>query len=263
MQLLRFAAIALLPCGSFGQQAAPPKTFEVASIRQGGSLTTFTGEPRRTGGRLTWTTTLYFLTCYAYRLPVWRISGVKSEQSFYTIAATMDPGSTEDEVRAMLRQLLRERFNLSVHTETKELSGYALAAGPGGSKLRTTGPGGEAPPMPDYLRGKSPEAYEGRIFASIEGANTSAITGRGVSTSKLADAISEALGVFVEDRTGLTGNYYFGFRFRSEDSFAAGNVDVPTVFAAVQEELGLKLEKQRGPVEILVVDRIDKIPSEN
>lgn len=263
MKLLRFAAILVLfASGSFGQPIAP-KTFEVASVRQGGSLATFTGEPRRTGGRLTWTTTLYFLTCYAYRLPGWRIFGVKSEQSFYTIAATMDPSSTEDEVRAMLRQLLRERFYFTAHTETKELSGYALVVEPRGSKLRTAAPGGESPPMPDYLRGKSPEAFEGRIFTSIEGKNTSAITGRGVSATKLADEISEALGVFVEDRTGLTESYYFGFRFRSEDSFAAANVDVPTVFAAVQEELGLKLEKHRGPAEFLVVDRIDKIPSEN
>jgi uncharacterized protein (TIGR03435 family) len=77
----------------------------------------------------------------------------------------------------------------------------------------------------------------------------------------LADELSENLSAFVLDQTGLTGKYYFGFRFQSV-SRPSDQADSPSIFSAVQDELGLRLDKQKGPVEMLVVDHLEK-PSEN
>jgi uncharacterized protein (TIGR03435 family) len=173
----------------------------------------------------------------------------------------MDSTATEDQIRQMLQTLLVERFKIVTHREIKELSGYALVVGKNGPKLSTKTAAGEAPPLPDYLGGKPSAAFEGRIFTSTEGPGTAAITGRGVSVAQLADELSEEMGVFVSDQTGLGGEYYFGFKFESIRGPIGPAQSLP-VFSAVQDDLGLKLEKQKRPVEILVVDHVEK-PSEN
>lgn len=121
---------------------------------------------------------------------------------------------------------------------------------------------GETHSMPEYFASKPPAAFEGRILVTAEGRGTAALTGRGVSTAQLAEALSAELGTLVLDRTGLRGNYYFGFKFLSARSIPSDDVDGSTLFTALEDELGLRLEKQKGPVEILVVDRFEK-PSEN
>lgn len=88
----------------------------------------------------------------------------------------------------------------------------------------------------------------------MEGQGITAITGRGVPISKLADELSAGLAAFVNDRTGLTGKYYFGFKFL-RDEFLTSNLEGVSLFTAIQDQLGLKLEKQKGPAEILVVDQ--------
>jgi uncharacterized protein (TIGR03435 family) len=116
---------------------------------------------------------------------------------------------------------------------------------------------GDVAPMPDYLEGKIPAAFEGQIFASAEGKGIAAITGRGVPLARLAETLSAELREFVIDRTGVTGNYYFGFTFRRLDYANADAPEVASVFDAVREQLGLKLERQKGPVELLVVDHVE------
>jgi uncharacterized protein (TIGR03435 family) len=119
----------------------------------------------------------------------------------------------------------------------------------------------EAPPMPEYLKGGTPADFEGQILVSKEGRGMAAVTGRGVSLSQLADTLSETLSTFVLDRTGITGKYYFGFKFLKDS--APSDAEGSTLFIALQEELGLRLKRQKGPVEVLVVDHMEKLPSEN
>jgi uncharacterized protein (TIGR03435 family) len=161
----------------------------------------------------------------------------------------------------MLQTLLVERFKIVTHRETKELSGYALVVGKNGPKLNTKTAAGESPPLPSYLGGKPSVAFEGRLFTSMEGVGTTAITGRGVSMAQLADELSQEMGMFVSDQTGLSGQYYFGLTFASIQNPRSEAQSLP-VFSALQDDLGLKLEKQKAPVEILVVDHIER-PSEN
>ena len=253
----------LMACQSFAQTATESPSFEVASVRVIPSSKGVPGNlslsPRRSGGRITWTTPLASIWRYAYHLPGWRIERMDKDQSFYAIDATLDASATEEEVRLMFQKLLADRFKVVTHRETKELQGYALVVSKNGPKIKAVA--GEAPAMPEYLKGKTPAAFEGHIFVSMEGKGTSALTGRGVPMSQLADTLSETLGAFVLDQTGMIGNYYFGFKFLEVNN-PGDNVDAPSLFTALQDELGLKLDKQKGPVEMLVVDHIEK-PSDN
>jgi uncharacterized protein (TIGR03435 family) len=220
--------------------------------------------PRRTGDRLTWTTSLHDLIRYAHNLPAWRLSGIEPNQHFITIAAKVDARATPDDIRLMLRQLLVDRFKLVSHTRTEERSGYALNVGPDGPRLQTAQADGSVPPMPAYMGSPLPPPgpFEGFIFTSAEN-GCCAITGRGVPMSRLAAELSAQIEAFVVDRTGLAGNYYFGFMFQRHDRVDADAADAPSIFEAIERELRLTLNKTTGAVDFLVVDRIDKVPTEN
>jgi uncharacterized protein (TIGR03435 family) len=262
--LWTFALAMALP--SFAQTPASLPSFDVASVKAlpdaSGLPDKFSYSPRRSGGRITWAPTLYMLSMYAYHLPAWRISGTDKDHTFYAIEATMDASSSEDKVRLMYQKLLADRFKLAVHRETKEAQGYALVFSKNGPKVKAAAGPGESHPMPEYLSGKPSAALEGRIMVTAEGVGTMALTGRGVSSSQLAETLSDTLGTFVLDQTGLTGKYYFGFKFLAVNSPPRQGVEASSIFAALEDELGLKLEKQKGPVEIVIVDHVEK-PSDN
>jgi uncharacterized protein (TIGR03435 family) len=211
---------------------------------------------------MSWTTNLYSFIRYAYNVPTWRITGITPQQLFFRIDASMEATASQEQVRSMLRQLLIDRFKLTTHTTVEQRSGYALII-VNRPKLQNAAATGEVPAMPGYLRGQPAAAFEGAIFTSMEGKGIAAITGRGVPLARLAETLSEQLKEFVIDRTEMTGNYYFGFTFRSLASADAGAPEAPPIFDALREELGLRLERQKGPVEVLVVDHAERIPSEN
>ena len=167
------------------------------------------------------------------------------------------------DVRAMLRQLLIERFKLASHTKVEERPGYVLGVGKTGPKLQVPAADGTLPAMPDYFSLQPLEAFAGAIVTSGEGIGIHAITGRGVPVSELAESLSLELGTFVLDKTGLNGAFYFGFTFQRLDYVNTDAPNAPTVFDAVERELGLKLERQRGPAELVVVDHIQNVPTEN
>lgn len=259
---------ALVVCQSFAQTGKAPASFEVASVKvvpdPGQGLPNgFSTLPRRSGGRISWVTNQTLLLRYAFRLPDWRIvrTDIDNDRSFYAIDATMDASATEDQVRTMLQKLLADRFRLVFHRETRFVPGYALVVAKNGPKIKAAVPG-ETAAMPLYMAGKPPAAFEGRILTTAEGKGTSALTGRGVSMAQLAEELSSTLNTLVLEQTGMTGNYYFGFKFLSVRSVPADDVEGSTIFTALQDELGLKLEKQKGQVEVLVVDHFEK-SSEN
>jgi uncharacterized protein (TIGR03435 family) len=270
VKIPNLATIALLAaCQAFAQTGKPSESFEVASVKEvpGHDLPAgFSTAPRRSGGRISWVTNPALLLRYAFGLPDWRIvradkSDKNSDEPFYAIDATMDASATDDQVRAMLRKLLEDRFGLVTHRETNTVQGYALVVAKNGPKIKPAVPG-ETPPMPAYLAGKSPEAFEGRIMTSKEGKGTSALMGRGVSIAQLVNELSANLNTLVLDQTGMTGSYYFGFKFLTVRDVPAADVEGSTIFDALQSELGLRLEKQKGQVEVVVVDHLGK-PSGN
>jgi uncharacterized protein (TIGR03435 family) len=233
-----------------------PRAFEAASIKptQGGRTRSI--EP----GRITYLDTALgeFITM-AYGLKRYQVSGpdwiMNADRSGrYDLVATTGSPVSADEIKRMLGPLLVERFHLAFHRETRELPVFALVVAKGGPKLKPPGDGGDAlPPTPDGTGGFSYKNW---------------------SMATLADWLSvlPSVGRPVIDRTGLEGRYSFNanlFDFPKEMStrdmkIAMGRSDAnDAIFSALPEQLGLKLESQKAPVEILVIDHADKVPVEN
>jgi uncharacterized protein (TIGR03435 family) len=236
-------------------------SFEVASVKvaQGDILQT---RPNRQGGRVTWTTDLWYLIAYAYKLQPYRMSGaIPGSAYIYAVEATFDPAATDDDLRLMFQSLLKGRFKMDSHTETKNLSGFRLSVAAGGPKISAALPD-EKPPLPDWAapRGSFLDAFEGKLASVLLSRGVYGIAARRASIPQFCDELQRLLGVPVLDETGLKDNFYFAFRYGDENQIT--DVAVPTLPTAIQE-LGLKLTRQSGPTEILVVDHIEKVPTAN
>jgi uncharacterized protein (TIGR03435 family) len=198
--------------------------------------------------------TLCGLTRLAYDLKEYQIVGMpdwmaKSEQSiFYDIDTRAGSGITPtgDQAREMLRALLVDRFQLKVHRESRELPVYALIVGKNGPKFNEDREG----PCP----GNSKAGFRSGpgLFASC---------GPTTSMEQLAVALSRVTDRAVVDRTGLTGKYAFRLQWARDGAPVYGD-SAPAIFTAVQEQLGLRLEPQRLPVEVLAIERAER-PSPN
>ena len=200
----------------------------------------------------------------------------------YVIDATIPAGATKDEFRTMLQNLLAERFHLQAHHETRNFPGYELVVAKGGPKLdrqpKTRPPeelAGVA--LPFGARMSSGEAA-GRLWIHSQQ------KGMADLASQLGPFVTQALGADtsdhsipkarVVDRTGLTGVYDYRIEFACEGcwgmlgglspgSTTSDPTGLPSVFQAV-ESLGLKLEKVKDvALDVIVVDRVEKTPSEN
>lgn len=165
----------------------------------------------------------------------------------------------------MLRALLTDRFKLTFHYETKELPVYSLLIAKNGSKLRESVPG-QNPSI------GAPSAGGGGATVSMSGAGatdgtgapagTRSLLGHEATIERLARAISVALDCRVLDKTGLAGKYDYSLQWVQDDLRPEAEPSGPSIFAAIQEQLGLKLESGKGPVEVLVIDHVER-PSGN
>jgi uncharacterized protein (TIGR03435 family) len=173
----------------------------------------------------------------------------------------------------MLQALLADRFNLRVHRETRELSIYTLVIAKNGPKLKEAKPDDNSP---DRIKGADGLAATNVVSMGASG-GAMTMTGQAVSMPMLIRLLSQRVGRIVVDKTGLTGNFDFYMQFTPEEggllaasSDAPGGASplppsdpgAPSIFTAVQEQLGLKLESGKGPVEIVVIDHVDR-PSGN
>ena len=150
----------------------------------------------------------------------------------------------------LIEQLLSDRFKLAVHWETKDLPVYALVRAKGGAKLT---------PSSDTSGSSGTSSNRGHLKAS------------GVTMARLAETLTGILnrevGRIVVDRTGIEGRYDLALEWSPDDgSSSSASSDSqgsgPSIFTALEEQLGLKLESSKGPVKILVIDRVEQ-PSEN
>ena len=220
---------------------------------------------------------------FAYELQPFQLTGgpdwVNSQRFDVTATTNGNPGPVV--IRQMLQSLLAERFNLAVHTETRDMSIYemVLARSDGrlGEKLRLAGqdcvpltmPSGMKPPPPPPAgagaRGAPPPGAPGcpTIFGN------GFISARKTSMELLARNLSRTVRRIVVDKTGLTGSYDVDLEFLPDTPpppaapgappFPNPNPDAPSIYTAMQEQLGLKLESARGPVEQLVIDRVEPL----
>ena len=159
----------------------------------------------------------------------------------------------------LLQAALAERFKVALHAETRELSTYALVVGDDGPKLQPTKP---ASSYPDPVKGPDGIPMNKSFRIKIDGSQAG-LEARGMSTADIAWHLSMQLGTAVVDKTGLTGNYDFTLNWKSDGS--VGNFNTPasdasasSLSAAIQEQLGLKLEPQKGPMQLLIIDHAER-----
>ena len=158
-----------------------------------------------------------------------------------------------DQLQAMLRQILAERFGLVAHRETRELPVYAMSVAKGRPKLKEFV---FDPAVPaSARRGGGVQMSMGMIAAHE------------CTIPYFLSMLSRQLGRTVIDRTGLTGNYDFTLRWSPDNSATSASEGaqadtLPSIFTAVQEQLGLKLESTKAPASVLVVDHLER-PSQN
>ncbi len=154
---------------------------------------------------------------------------------------------TPEQDRLKLLPLLTERFQLKTHTEIKILPVYELVVVPGGPKFK---------PSADQTK-------TGNGSTSIHGSRINGkLTAHDIPMKSLAKSLAGQVHRTVIDKTGLTGNFDLALQWSNDESTEAGGESDPTFFTALQEQLGLKLQPAKGPVETLVVDQAS-MPSEN
>lgn len=163
------------------------------------------------------------------------------DDAYYDVAARPEGnvGLTYEQLRPYLQDMLQERLHLSWHREARSVEGYALVIARGEPKL-TRSPVASNPDRAAFRPGQ------------IQGMN------------EPVKVLARMLGICserpVQDKTGLNGNYDFELRYAPlEDTDSA----LPSIFAALPEQLGLKLERQMVPIEMFVIDHVDRVPTEN
>lgn len=280
----RRAAIATLLM-SVGVAAQQTLTFEVASVRLSNpdriGFAMKGGPGTEDPGRLNYLNvplrrivhTAYDIKAYELEAPAWMTD------TRFDIAATIPEGTTAEQFRIMLQNLLAERFHLTLHRETRELTAYDLMVVRGGSKLKesdlSVSPQPQIPAGPIAAsRDGFPVPFPGRSMVMRSSGNgTMRMAGGLQTTDQIAQMLTGYVGARVANKTGLTGKYDFHLEFAGDDSadgagaLVAPSVGVgdtlPSIFSAVQEQLGLRLEKTKGFFEVLVIDSVEKLPTEN
>ena len=259
------SAIALLGCviaASFAPrliaftQAKP--SFEVASVKRNTTNGQMDATPRRSGNRVIMhNTQLFSVFFYAYGLKGnYQYSGsvrLPDGWNWYDIEATVEGSPSDDQLRLMFRTLLEDRFKLKVHHETRETPTYDLVVAKNGPRLKEARPDSRI-----AIDGKLLSTGKGGVMGGEDGAH---LLAKGGSIDMIVAALSGELRAPVVDRTGLTGSFDFDVRFLPENSRPDAEPG-PSLATAIQEELGLRLEKSKGSVEVVVIDHVEK-PDEN
>jgi bla regulator protein blaR1 len=173
-------------------------------------------------------------------------------------AQETDPRLRQPEIRNQLQALLANRFKLVLHHESEELPSYVLVVGENGAKLQPT----KFANYPDTAIGPDGKGIH-RMMTQLGGGQVRAIGAQKSSMAEFAKQLSMQLGKNVVDKTGLTGQYDFNLHWSEAETNSAGaSSDAapaagPSLFDAIQEQLGLKLVPQQGPEDVLVIDHVE------
>jgi uncharacterized protein (TIGR03435 family) len=219
------------------------------------------------------------LVAFAYDVRLDQIVGPSSSipSGKYDIQATTEGRMPGNQMAGRLLQaLLEDRFKLVVHRETRQLPLYELTVAKSGLKLKPTIEGSCTPFSPDsppQVRTAGAPPFCGFLRTGAKGLDRT-MDGIGISMEALAGSLSRSeLRKSITDRTGFTGRFDVHMTWSIDPSIPGlsddfggvpvpGSAPGPSIFTALQEQLGLKLESARGPVEVLVIDRVEE-PSEN
>jgi uncharacterized protein (TIGR03435 family) len=221
------------------------ESFEAASIKPHPGVIIISSDPAVTGNRVTATASQLadiIYTAFNVRrdqvvgLPGWAAS------EHYDLEAAAGHAITVEQMRAMLRTLLAERFHLQVHRETREIPIYSLVLTKNGPKLK-----------------ESAADETAHFSVRGNGASMLMVVAKGTMAQLASRLSGNGAGRPVIDKTGLTGIYSFRMEWVNDTAAVA---DLPSLPVALQEQLGLKLEPAKGPAEFIVVDHVER-PSAN
>jgi uncharacterized protein (TIGR03435 family) len=269
-------------------QGTKPLAFDVASIKANnpdGSGNIRVAIQPQPGGRLTITgANLRMLIRFAYNIDDAQISGGPPwmDSDRYDVVAKGEGNPSMDQVREMLQTLLSERFSLGLHRESKELPVYALVTAKGGPKLKEVKDDAAATgPTSRMIRGAGENPAGPRRGIAMMIGGTTQIAGI-MSMTQLSQALANLVGRKVIDKTELQGNYDLKLEWTPQPGeisirgvppgagAGGGERGAPppadpngvSIFTAIQEQLGLRLDPQKGPVDVIVIDSAAK-PTEN
>jgi uncharacterized protein (TIGR03435 family) len=258
--MLHPAVILLAATAAFGQSADPPApAFDVASVKVGQPATGGGERGRRDNIQVSPGTVtmrnVNLKTCirWAYHVTEYQVTGpawLDSER--FEIAGKAAGPAADDQLRLMMQSLLQERFKLAFHRQTKEIAAYVLVVGKNGPKVQESKTEGES----------SIDVNQRAMSVSVQR----------TPVSQMIDLMTNVLRAPVIDNTGLKGRYdltlnvakYAADMAAQGKSMDSAPADPAALISLVlQEELGLKLEAKKLPLELLIVDHAEKVPVEN
>jgi uncharacterized protein (TIGR03435 family) len=254
-------SLVLLSAVAFSQSTQTSPAFEIADVHAvpPGANQFMRGGLMRAGRYELRTATMVELIKTAYGVDDDNVIGGPSwlESDRFDVIAKAPPSASPETIRLMLQALLADRFKLVVHSDTKSLPEYVLTVGKGRSKLKEadglgeTGCQGQPPPQ------NLPPGTITYITVSCHNLTTAAIA------EQLHQMAGGYLGNPVVDSTGLKGSWDFTIKWTGRGQLAAAGADGISIFDAVDKQLGLKLELQKVPMPVIVVDAVNQKPTEN
>jgi uncharacterized protein (TIGR03435 family) len=265
---------ALLPVAISGAQSKPAEAqFDVVSVKP--NIGSGPQNLRVTPGRAQVTNIpLNTLLQFAYQVQARALVGAPDwiREERFDILATADPNSTMDQTRAMLKAMLEDRFQLIARKEVREIPIYALVVarrdGKLGPKLQTAtvdcaGNGNGRPLAGAPQDAAAQDPSKRCLILPLFGQGR--FQGRGLHMENIASALNNLVDRTIVDKTGLPGPYEFDLTWipdallQPRAAAATGkpaDLPGPSLFTAIEEQLGLKLDPQRGQAEVLVIDRV-------
>jgi uncharacterized protein (TIGR03435 family) len=234
-------------------QTPPPASapeFEVASIRRNVSSDPVRVGVQLSGGRVVaLKVTLNNLIQEAYGVKNYQIVGDPgwARSEYYDIEAKIagDRTVTYQEVRPAIQNLLADRFQLKLHRDTRDVPAFALVPAKNGPRLK-----------PSAL-----DAVSKTILPATQAPTKRAVSPK-ITMTRLALILSSYAGRPVVDMTGIEGNFDVTLEWAVDDGVPDASADAPSLFTALQEQLGLRLEPHKLPMEVLVIDQAER-PAEN
>jgi uncharacterized protein (TIGR03435 family) len=225
-----------------------PTAFEAATVKLNSSGSRGSSSHSSAGGTIMMENmSLKQLVERAYEVKDFSLSGPDWMDSVrFDIVAKPPSAVNRDEMKVLIQSLLAERFKLAIHREMKTMPAYELVVAKGGLKIKPVEPGGGS-------------------------TNSNSNNGKGLLTAnkttmaRFADWLSSRMDRPVVDKTGVADAFDIKLEWSVQENQGA-EVDVtagPTIYTALQEQLGLKLVAQKLPVEIIVIDHVEKVPTEN
>jgi uncharacterized protein (TIGR03435 family) len=258
-RLAGLSLAALFALAAAGQTADTSPAFDIADVHVSPHVTNpyMRGGVLRGGRYQVRTASMVDLISLAYGIDREKVQGGPAwlDTDRFDIIAKAPVSTPPDTVKIMLQTLLADRFKLKVRKDSKPMSVFVLSLGKGKPKLKESDGSGNP-----GCRGEPQNPQPGTIPYAI-------VTCQNQTTEQLAQNLRDVAGAYITnpvvDQTGLKGNWDFQLKWTARGLLAAAGADGITIFDAVDKQLGLKLEPQKVPVEVLTVDSVNERPTEN